>query len=296
MLQTAILRYSHQEYGAHHNHSHQQQEPPTPATLAKSTHEGSDNKAEDGVSYLDILRNPELRRFTLPLWTVWMLFGFTYYGLILFVGRVYSTDDDSNDDNKKCSFDYSSIFYNSTAEILGTTCAILFIDRLGRVNMQVLFYFLAGVFVALVGVGMPSWGILVVAYIGRTSIMASSNATWVLTPELYPTQYRTFGHALCVVNSKIGAFICPYVVVSALSVPTVSVVLGVANVCASIASYMLPEATGQPLGEKTYERRSISQTLSVDATGIPGFRGSKYGSSDALESALLESGLRNSSL
>lgn len=49
------------------------------------------------VNYWDLL-SEKTRFITLPLWVVWMCFGFTYYGIILFTGRMY--DKDGDDDGK----------------------------------------------------------------------------------------------------------------------------------------------------------------------------------------------------
>jgi hypothetical protein len=209
-------------------------------------HNEQHHAATEEVSYWKLIADPALRRITIPLWAVWMLFGFTYYGIILFVSRVYSTSDE--DDGTKCSFDYSAIFINSLSELLGTTLAILLIERIGRVKLQVIFYFLAGLFVALVGVKMSPSGTIAVGFLGRLAVMTASNATWVLTPELYSTEYRTFGHAVCVVNSKIGAFISPYIVISSASIPAVATILGIANGIAALFAYTLPETAGVELG------------------------------------------------
>lgn len=220
--------------------------------------------SEEDVSYLDILRDKDMRRVTLPLWVVWALFGFTYYGLILFVTRVYSKNDD--DDSSTCSFDYASIFYNSLSELAGTTVAVLFIERIGRVNVQIIFYAVAGVLVGLIGAPIPSAGVLVLSFVSRMSLMASTNATWVLTPELYRTEYRTFAHAICVTMSKLGAFVSPYIVVSAFDVPTVAVILGICNLIAAFAAYMLPDSTGLTLGKGRRNTFSLvrSKSFSVD--------------------------------
>ncbi len=56
-----------------------------------------------------------------------------------------AVSDDSNDDGPKtCSFDYSRVFVNATAEITGVIVTALCIDKLGRINTQKLFYALAG--------------------------------------------------------------------------------------------------------------------------------------------------------
>ena len=50
-------------------------------------------------------------KVAIPLWTVWFCFGATYYGVVLFSGRLFEDSDESQDDDKTtCSFDYLSMF------------------------------------------------------------------------------------------------------------------------------------------------------------------------------------------
>lgn len=131
------------------------------------------------ASYLDLLRDKEAMRTSVPLWIVWAMFGFTYYGIILFVGRLYSTTDDDDSDDKKCSFDYSSIFINATAEVVGCTVGAIFIDRWGRVRSQTAFYLLAGLSVFLMGFENGATAVLVVGFLGRIGALAASvSASW----------------------------------------------------------------------------------------------------------------------
>jgi hypothetical protein len=55
---------------------------------------------------------------------------------------------------------------------------------------------------------------------------------------------RTVGHATCVAFSKLGAFACPFMVISPASNVTVGIVLCVMNVVGAVASNFLPETTG----------------------------------------------------
>jgi len=176
---------------------------------------------------------------------VWAAFGFTYYGLILFVGRIYASKSDDDDDGNTCSFDYSAVFINATAEIAGVFVTSIVIDKIGRIQTQKVFYILAGIAVVCMGIEMPIGAVLAVSLMGRLAIMSASNATWVSTPELYTTETRTVGHASSVAWSKVGAFISPYVVVSSLSPFALGVILGIVNVIAAIASHMLPETSGR---------------------------------------------------
>jgi hypothetical protein len=58
--------------------------------------------------------------------TVWASFGFTYYGVILLVARVFQTGEggeaiDATDEFTpgECSFNYQAIFFSATSEIVG---------------------------------------------------------------------------------------------------------------------------------------------------------------------------------
>jgi putative MFS transporter len=222
---------------------------------------------ESELSYWNIILDKNIRKVSIPLWCVWALFGFTYYGLILFVARVYSKNSSSGDDNEQsCSFDYSSIFINSLSELIGTTFGVVLIDRIGRVNTQMIFYLLSGLFVAMVSVpSLSSGGVLAVAFVGRMCIMTASSSTWVLTPELYSTEYRTFGHAICVSMSKVGAFISPFIVVSSFSIPAVATILGIANALAVLSVYFLPDSTGLSLGKGRQNSIALILPGSTDA-------------------------------
>jgi len=208
------------------------------------------------ATYMDLFRDKEAMRTSIPLWIVWTMFGFTYYGIILFVGRLYSTDDDDGSDDKKCSFDYESIFINSTAEVVGCTVCALCIDRFGRVKSQTLFYLLAGFSVFLMGFETGVTAVMVVGFMGRIGALAASSATWVTTPELYSTEMRTVGHSTCVAMSKLGAFCAPYLIISSASDVTVGIVLCVMNVIGAVAANFLPDTTNMEMDQADVRQAS----------------------------------------
>lgn len=210
----------------------------------------------DNGSYFDLIKTGAMRKVSLPLWTIWGIFGFTYYGLILLVARMYNTDqsdDDAGDGEKTCSFDYSNIFMNASSEMVGVFASSLVIDRMGRVKTQTLFYFMAGVAVFCTGLELPPTGLLIMAMLGRGSIMGASCVTWVTTPEVYTTRNRTTGHAVSVTISKLCAFLSPYVVVSNIAPFQLGLLFGVLNCIAAGFSFLLPETLDPPMEEdKSY--------------------------------------------
>ena len=79
------------------------------------------NSDMESENYLDLLRSHDIRCITIPLWLVWFASGYAYYGLILFVGRLYSR---TAEDGDSCSFSYSSIFVNASAEVYSFICIL----------------------------------------------------------------------------------------------------------------------------------------------------------------------------
>ena len=62
------------------------------------------------------------------------------------------------------------------------------IDKWGRTRTQAVLYGLGGVAVMMMAVQWPSVSFLpYISMIARLAAMGSSCATWVVTPELYPT-------------------------------------------------------------------------------------------------------------
>jgi MFS family permease len=93
---------------------------------------------DENITYIDLVRTPQIRGISIPLWIIWGAFGFTYYGIILFVSRLYTSPGSESDGDSTaiCSFDYQSIFINACAEILGVFIAGLIIDPWGRTKTQ----------------------------------------------------------------------------------------------------------------------------------------------------------------
>ena len=149
----------------------------------------------------------QLRRVTILLWLIWAGFGLTYYGVILLITRIFMKDEDLDGDVDKddavddehpvaCDFEYSDIFVSSTSEIMGLVLVLLVLDRIGRRKSQCGFYITCGIFTLAIGLAKdaPTWCMSTLAFVARAGAMAASCATWVVTPELYPTYIRGTGH------------------------------------------------------------------------------------------------------
>lgn len=181
---------------------------------------------------------------TIPLWIVWLGFGFTYYGVILFVARLFKHDTGDS----SCDFDYEQIFLSAVAEYIGVTVALFVIDRWGRVSSQVSLYLGAAASVLCMGLNLPTAALTVVSILARFTAMGAASATWVATPELYNTQMRATAHAIANSISHLGGFLCPFLIdSSSISVQNVGITLAVVNVVAAVSASFLPETLGTDL-------------------------------------------------
>jgi hypothetical protein len=213
---------------------------------------GSGNGADKMDSFLDLFRHG-FEWITLPLWTIYLCYGFTYYGLILFISRIYSVVDtsgdgtDSSEDKHSFQFDYQDIFTSAASECLGVTVAALVLDRCGRKGPNFSFYTISAVAAIALPACTGRWR-LGVSLVGRIFAMAASGATWVMTPELFPTSLRAHGHSSAACFSRVGATLCPYLVQNRdIPVTTVGVILCLLNALAAMATLLLPETKGQTM-------------------------------------------------
>ena len=218
------------------------------------------------VSYFDLVRTRKLRQLTFPLGIIWVAFGFTYYGIVLFVTRIYTKPVEAtsirSDGGSICTFDYQSMFINASAELLGVFLTSLIINPWGRIRTQAAFYALAGFSVMFVGFELPTRGLLpYMSMIARLGAMGASCATWVATPELYPTEMRATGHSVCSSLAKIGSFFVPYFVVSSISLSTIGLTLASVNFVASFVAFALPETAGSHLFELQFPSYFLDHML-----------------------------------
>jgi MFS family permease len=218
---------------------------------ANNEQEGEKSDWDITLAIYKQLVGPQYFSSSIPLWTIWFLFGITYYGIILFVTRLYSVhdDDDDNvdDDGASCSFSYQPIFLNASTEVVGLIYAMYAIDRHGRVFSQSTSYALSGIGVMIMASSMPQGFVMAFGMLARASVMAGSCATWVHTPELYGDDCRATAHSVSNVVARVGALISPFIVESDLSIGAVGTILGICSFGIVFATAFLPETAGKDL-------------------------------------------------
>mmetsp|Transcript_18620 Transcript_18620/g.30870 ORF Transcript_18620/g.30870 Transcript_18620/m.30870 type:complete len:498 (+) Transcript_18620:74-1567(+) len=215
--------------------------------------EGTTLKLEEpeASTMLDLF-TPTWRWITIPMWVTWAGFAFLYYGTILATTSFFSEAPVDSEVSDAYTFDYGAIFVAGSAEIFGTTFAILTVDTWGRRPVQVISYTLGGICIIILGVFAKDDSLrsamITFAFFARLFMMAGNITTWVATAEILTTEIRTTGHSCANAMARLGGFAAPYLVSEARDPLTIGgIMFGVAMVTAFTAS-RLPETKGKVLG------------------------------------------------
>lgn len=241
-------------------------------------------------SFGELFRSPKQMRITILLWATWFGFGFLYYGVIIAVSLIFTSNEAANDDYvtddneqniSSYDFDFGAIFVTASAEIFGLIAALFTIDSIGRIPSQTIAYLIGGISTFILGILCAYWNgndnddtfrrtsLIILAFISRMAMMASSCVTWVSTSEMLSTEIRSTGHGAANAMSRLGGFIAPFIITEGNSMGTIgSLVLLVSLLTAECAN-KLPETAGKPMGDVSVESSALpnqTHNLPLDNT------------------------------
>lgn len=209
------------------------------------------------VNIIDLCKNRKYLGRAVLMSIVWMAFGVAYYGIVMLLPRLLQeqSDDTGDDASSSCliKFDFHDLVIVSLSEILGVIGALLLIDRAGRTWTQGLSYALGAVAALLLGNNefFSLQVLMIVASVGRMAQMSASCATWVHTPELFPTSVRGTAHTLLNLFSKVGAALSQYLISDIFTHFQRSVIMALFSLSAAVASMFLHETAGEDLADES---------------------------------------------
>lgn len=186
---------------------------------------------------------------TLSVWSHWFFYGFSYYAVVLFSIRIF-THGNSQSSDQKCSFHYDELLIGSLSESIGVLICTLVIDRYGRLPTLRWSYGLCAVFALILGLSihhLPLPLVSFLSYLSRLSILCGVSATWLSTPEFFPTSTRVTAHAVASGISRVGSFIAPFIAQSFASIQEVAFIISMSCIFIVLTTLFLPENIGAPL-------------------------------------------------
>ncbi|XP_003215834.1 solute carrier family 22 member 2 [Anolis carolinensis] len=202
--------------------------------------EDNEKDAKQNPSVLDLVRTPQMRKYTLILMYNWFTSAITYQGLIMHVGI--------SGDNVYLDFLYSSIVEFPAAAIL-----IFTTERVGRRYPWAVANLMAGI-ACLVAAFTPEdmhWLKIIAASLGRLGITMAFEMVCFVNTELYPTFLRNLGVMVCSSLCDFGGIISPFVVYRLTEIwhQLPLLVFTVVAIIAAGSVLLLPETKGRNLPE-----------------------------------------------
>lgn len=187
---------------------------------------------------------PGRRRHTASLWVVWFGTNYSYYGAFIWIPTLLAA---SGMDLVR-SFGYTLVI--TLAQLPGYLAAAVLVEVWGR--RATLSTFLGGSAVAALAFGSADTGTGVVAAGLALSFcnLGAWGALYAVSPEVYPTALRGTGTGWAAGFGRIASIIAPLLVPPMLGLggePLLFAVFAAFFVLAAVATWGLPERTGEPL-------------------------------------------------
>ncbi|KAM6169899.1 solute carrier family 22 member 13-like [Rhynchocyon petersi] len=202
---------------------------------------------------LDLFRQPQLRKMTLILFSVWFVDSLVYFGLSLQVGD-FGLDI------------YLTQLIFGAVEVPARYSSIFLMQNLGRKWSQLGTLILGGIMciiIIFIPADLPVV-VTVLAVVGKFATASGFSISYVYSAELFPTIIRQTGMGLVAIFSRIGGIITP--LVSLLeeyhrAIPMV--IYGSLPIGAGLICILLPETRGQTLKDTIEDLENWSHPRSL---------------------------------
>mmetsp|Transcript_48763 Transcript_48763/g.135697 ORF Transcript_48763/g.135697 Transcript_48763/m.135697 type:complete len:251 (+) Transcript_48763:96-848(+) len=237
---------------------------------------------------MELFTSRKLRRNMFLMTFVWFGFGVAYFGLVLLLPRIFeeSTTEAPLSINStalgtnvteaasrllheascELTFNFADISLSALMETVSVGIAICLIDRSGRTKTQGIMYFTGAASALVLGFRTLDIRVLTVAAcVGRAAMMAASCATWVHTPELFPTSVRAEAHGILNLVSKSGAFFAQFLISDAFSQVACGGSMAAIAGIAGLAAISLPETAGAELKDELSDESGGEEETTADS-------------------------------
>ncbi|CAH1788268.1 unnamed protein product [Owenia fusiformis] len=201
---------------------------------------------QNGISVLDLLRLPKLRKRTLSIWFLWFSYCFALFAMLLNIGTLVPGNIYLNTTLVMCVADIPSFI---------TIYFALF--KFSRRNTIVFFFLLNGlcsiIMIPLLKTGIPIL-VTILAVIGTVALKTLLNVCNLYTGEVFPTSARNVGFGSASSIGRIGALIAPQIpLLKTFWFGLPYIFLAIFPIVAGILAYFLPETKGKHLPETLEE-------------------------------------------
>lgn len=242
---------------------------------SNSAQNSKSNQSEESPFY-KIVKHKCIFLITLNLGFNWFVNSLVYYGLVLNAGNLPGSDLANN-------------AINGLMDLIGYFSMILLVDRpeIGRKKYLAYCLLISGftctISTILMQINKNSCDNhqhfnqlgLILVYIGKAAVCGSFQIILQYTTEIYSTDIRASGLAVCSVFARVGGICAPFIVsLSRVQANLPGFVFGIFGVLAGLLSFYLPETIGKPL-LFTVEEAKREYTYAKDADSEKGSTSSR---------------------
>ncbi|XP_054610757.1 solute carrier family 22 member 4-like [Dunckerocampus dactyliophorus] len=207
-------------------------------------------KSVQRYTFLDLLRRRSIAATTIILCFVWFTLSICYFGLSLNTSRLHSDP-------------YISCFLSAVVEVpaYSSTClAVRFLPRRVAVILVFLVVALSLFFIQLVPQSVLGVAVAL-EMLGKFAVTAGTSLLFAFTAELYPTGLRNTASGTCVMVSRTGSCIAPFLLQLNVYFKYLSyVTFGSLAMVSAFVTLFLPESFRRPLPEtiqQMHKRQSL---------------------------------------
>ncbi|XP_072021042.1 organic cation transporter protein-like [Amphiura filiformis] len=200
------------------------------------------------LSFIDIMRYPNMRCRTFNMMFNWYVNSMVYYGLSLSTSSLGTND-------------YFAAFVSAAVEIPAYTSSLFVIEKWGRRVPLCVYLVVSGVACIVTAcIPLGTWKTCL-AMIGKFSISASFGIIYIYATEIFPTPVRSIGVGACCMASELSGIVTPMILSLGLIIwgPLPLLIFGVASIIAGGLTLLFPETMGEPLLETMEESEAFGK-------------------------------------
>ncbi|CAG2168371.1 unnamed protein product [Oppiella nova] len=219
------------------------------AQLAKNI-QGAPGIIKSGKTYnmFDLLKTPNLRKYSLILWYSWIINALVYYGISFnmsdFGGNFYIT-----------------FVLAGLMELPSQLFTPLFLKFIGRRKLYAIFMAIVALSSVAVIPSQKPWLRVLFALISKYGISSSWNILVIYAAEIYPTVIRNIGMGTASVVGRIGSVSAPFMgnLTIHTSLTFVMIFYGIVTAVGAILGLYLPETKDKEIPDTLEEAENLGK-------------------------------------
>ncbi|XP_019622641.1 PREDICTED: organic cation transporter protein-like [Branchiostoma belcheri] len=212
-------------------------------------------KKSETYTFIDLVRTPNLRKWSLNLFFNWAVNSLVYYGISLNTSALSGNV-------------YLNFAMSGLVEIPAYLGSIYLLNKFGR-RWPLCILLVFGGISCIVAFFIPKslgWLTTTLAMIGKFCITATFGIVYVFSAEIFPTVVRQIGIGMASMSARVGGIVAPFVnLLETYWAPMPYVIFGGASIAAGLLALLLPETNKMKLPSTIEEGENFGKEGIIQA-------------------------------